>query len=31
MQSNASSLPIIYNFRVMLLLANVMFTCEFCQ
>jgi len=28
MQSNASSLPIIYNLHVMLLLVNVKFSCE---
>jgi len=28
MQSNASSLPIIYNLHVMLLLVNVMFSSE---
>jgi len=31
MQSNASSLPIIYNFPAMLLLANVMFLSELYQ
>jgi len=31
MKSNASSLPIIYNFYVMLLLVNVMFPSEVCQ
>jgi len=30
MQSNASSLPIIYNLHVMLLLVNVMFPSELC-
>jgi len=30
MQSNASSLPIIYNFHVMPLLANVMLPSELC-
>jgi len=31
MQSNASSVPIIYDFHVMLLLVNVMFPSELCQ
>jgi len=31
MKSNASSLPIIYNFHVMLLLVNVMFPSELSQ
>jgi len=31
MQRSASSLPIIYNFHVMLLLVNVMFPGELCQ
>jgi len=31
MQSNADLLPIIYNFRVTLLLVNVMFPSELCQ
>jgi len=31
MQGNASSLPISYNFPVMLLLVNVMFPGELCQ
>jgi len=31
MHSIASSLPIIYNFDVMLLLVNVMFPSEFSQ
>jgi len=30
MQSNSSLLPYIYNFHVMLLLANVMFLSELC-
>jgi len=31
MQSDASSLTIIYNFQAMLLLVNVMFLNELCQ
>jgi len=31
MQSNASSLPLIYDFHVVLLLVNVMFPSELCQ
>jgi len=31
MQSNARSLPIVYSFRVMLLLVNVMFPRELCH
>jgi len=31
MQSNASSLPTIYNLHAMLLLVNVMFPSELCR
>jgi len=31
MQNNASSLPTIHNFHVMLLLVNAMFPSELCQ
>jgi len=31
MQTNAISLPISFNFHVMLLLVNVKFPSEFCQ